>query len=127
MKELEHYGTPKLNALTLSDLLALLTNVDPQGNGAKPKNKTEAIQRVSVLSSLQAAITRYVLAVAKGVNGVDPTTLAPAPPPASAKFPPQQSFLPPVGDIESIRLSLGSFGSSGVQQLPFAPVGPDAQ
>jgi hypothetical protein len=127
LKALEHYGTPKLNALTLPDLLALLTNADPQGTGAKPKNKTEAMQRVRVLSSVQAAISRWDLAVAEGVSGVDPTTLAPAPPHAPAEFPPQQSFLPSVGDIESIRLSLGSFGSSGVLQLPFAPVGPDAQ
>ena len=67
LKALENYGTPKLNALTLPDLLALLTNVDPQGTGAKPKNKTESIQRVRVLYSVQAAISRCDLAVA-GVN-----------------------------------------------------------
>ena len=126
LKALENYGTPKLNALTLPDLLALLTNADPQGTGAKPKNKTEAMQRVRVLSSVQAAISRCDLAVA-GVNVVEPTTHAPAPAPAPADFPPHQSLLPSVGDIEGFRLSLGSFGSSGVVQLPFAPVGPDAQ
>jgi hypothetical protein len=126
LKALENYGTPKLNALTLPDLLALLTNADPQGTGAKPKNKTEAMQRVRVLSSVQAAISRCDLAVA-GVNVVEPTTHAPAPAPAPADFPPHQSLLPSVGDIEGFRLSLGSFGSSGAVQLPFAPVGPDAQ
>ena len=72
---------------------------------------------------MQAAISWCELAVAEGVNGVDLTSHAPAP---AAEFPPQQFLLPSVGDIEGIRPSLESFGSSGGVQLPFAPVGPDA-
>jgi len=75
---------------------------------------------------VQVVISRCDLAVAEGVFSVDPTTHAPAPIPEPAEFPPRQSLLPSVGDIEDIRLSLGSFGSSCVVQLPFAPVGPDA-
>jgi hypothetical protein len=114
LKALEHYGTPKLNALTLPDLQVLLINADPQGNEAKPKNKTEAMQRVLVFSCVHVAIGRCDLAVAKRVNGVDPTTHDPAHAPALAEFPPQQSLIPSVGDVEAIRLSLGSFGSSDV-------------
>ena len=76
---------------------------------------------------MHAAIRRFDLAVAKRVIGVDPTTHAPAHAPAPAEFPPRQTLLPSVGDTEDIRLSLKSFGSSGVTKLSFAPVGPDAQ
>jgi hypothetical protein len=76
---------------------------------------------------VQAAISWCDLAVAEGVNGLDLTLHAPAPALAPAKFPPQQFLLPSVGDIEGIRPSLGYFGPSGGVQLPFAPVGPDAQ
>ena len=74
----EQYGTPKLDNLTLPDLLALLTNGDQQGNGVKPKKKTETIQRVRDLSSAQVAISRCDLAVAVGVVGAYPNALAPA-------------------------------------------------
>jgi len=80
------------------------------------------MQRVRILSYVHAIISWCDLAVAEGVNGVDLTSHAPAP----AKFPPQQFLFPSIGDIESIRPSLGSFGPSGGVQLPFAPVGPDA-
>ena len=46
---------------------------------------------------------------------------APAPAPAPALLPPPQSLLPLEEDIEVLRLSLGSIGSSGVAPLPFAP------
>ena len=92
-----------------------------------PKNKYEAMQRVRVISSVQVAISWFNLAVAQGVNGVDLNSHAPTHAPAPAVFPPRQFLLLSVADIEGIRPSLGSFGSSGGVQLPFAPVGPDAQ
>ena len=129
LKALELFGNPKLNSLTLPDLVALLTNADPQGNETKPKNKSEAMLRVRALSSVQGALSRCALALAVGDAMVP---LAEAHPPAYAPAPdllsPPQSLLRSEEDIEGLRLSFGSIVSTGVVQLPFAPpVGPDAQ
>ena len=93
LKELELFGNPKLNSLTLTDLVALLTNANPQGNETRPTNKSEAMLRVRALSSVQGALSRCALAIA-----VDPAPLAdahpPAPAPAPAPLSPPQSFFP---------------------------------
>jgi hypothetical protein len=79
MKAIELFGNPNLERLTLPDLLAMLTNANPQRNETKPKNKTEAMLRVTPLNYVQAAFSRCALAVAVGV---DPCPLVDAPPPA---------------------------------------------
>ena len=79
---------------------------------------------IAIFIVMQVALSRCALAIAVG----DPLVpLAPAPAPAPARLSPTESFLPSEVDIEGPRLSFGSIGSSGVVQLPFAPVGPDAQ
>jgi hypothetical protein len=127
LKAIELFGNPKLKSLTLPDLQALLTNADPQGNETKPKNKTEALLRVTALSSVQAALSRRALAVAAGV---DQCPLPDAPSTATAAAPailtPQQHFLPSEEDIVGFRLSYGSFASSGAVELPLDHVGSDA-
>ena len=127
LKAIELFGNPKLKSLTLPDLQAKLTNADPQGNETKPKNKSEALLRVTALSSVQAGLSRQALAVAVGVD-LCPLPNAPstATPAAPAILTPQQPFLPSEEDIVGFRLSYGSFASSGAFELPLAPVGPDA-
>jgi hypothetical protein len=93
LKELELFGNTKLNSLTLTDLAALLTNANPQGNETKPKNKSETMLCVHALSSKQGALSPCALAIA-----IDPVPLAdahpPAPAPAPAPLSPPQSFFP---------------------------------
>ncbi len=50
LNTLELYGNPKLINLTFPDMLAVLTNADPQGNEKKPKDKSDAMLRVHALS-----------------------------------------------------------------------------
>ena len=127
MKAIELYDNQKLNNLTLPDLVALLTNADPQGNETKPKNKSEALLHVRALSSMQAALSRCALAVAiRDPMPLNPA-LAPSPAPIPAILSPPQYLIPSKEDIAGLRLSFGSIGSSGVVQLPSVPVGPDAQ
>jgi hypothetical protein len=52
LKALELYNNLKLSNLTLPDLVALLTNADPQENETKPKNKSEAMLCIRALSSV---------------------------------------------------------------------------
>ncbi len=77
---------------------------------------------------MQAALSRCALAIAVG-DALVP--LADAHPPAYAPAPdilsPPQSLLRSEEEIEGLRLSFGSIVTTGVVQLPFAPVGPDAQ
>ncbi len=40
LKIIDRFGIPKLNSLTLPDLLALPINANPQGIETKPKSKT---------------------------------------------------------------------------------------
>ena len=87
-----------------------------------------AMLRVRALSSLQAALSRCALGISVG----DPVhAQASAPAPSRAPTPeilsPPQSLLPSEEDIAGLHLSFGSIGSSGVVELPSAPVGPDAQ
>ena len=59
LQALERHGPSFISRLVIVDILALLTNVDPQGNETKPKNKTEGLDRVRALGSVQAALRRY--------------------------------------------------------------------
>ena len=72
-------------------------------------------------------LSRCALAIAVGdpmrAQGSAP---APSPAPTPATLFPPQSLLPSEEDIEVLRLSFGSIRSSGVLQLPSAPVGPYA-
>ena len=84
--------------------------------------------RVRALNSVQGALIRCALAIAVG----DPmraqaSALAPSRAPTPAILSPPQYLLPSEEDIAGLRLSFGPIGSSGVVQLPSAPVGPDAQ
>ena len=83
--------------------------------------------RIRALSSVQAALSRCALAIAVG----DPvyaqaSASAPSHAPTPAILSPQQSLLLSEEDNESLHLSFGSIGPSGVVQLPSSPVGPDA-
>ena len=128
MKALELYGNPKLNSFNLPDLVALPTNADPQGNEAKPKNKSGAMLRVRALSSVQAALSRCALAIAIG-DPMRAQASAPAPSlaPSPAILSPRQSPLPLEEDIEVLRLSFCSVGLSGVARLSSVAVGSDAE
>ncbi len=77
---------------------------------------------------MQAAISRCALAIAAR-DPLVPLANAPthAPAPAPALLFKTQSLLPSEVDIEGLRLSFGSIGSSGVVHLPSTLVGPDAQ
>ena len=84
--------------------------------------------RVRALSFVHGTLSWCTLAIAFG----DPLVpLADAPPPAHAPTPdllsPPQSLIRSDNDIEGLRLSFGPIVTSCVVQLPFAPVGPDAQ
>ena len=120
LKALELYGNPKLNRLTLPDLVALLTNAEKQENETNSKNKSKAMLRVRALSSVQAPLSRCALAIA--VMHAQASALAPT---HAIVFPPQ-SLRPSEEYIEGLRLSFGSIGSSSVVKLPSAPVRPDA-
>ena len=126
LKAIELFGNAKLKSLTLPDLQALLTNVDPQGSETKPKNKTEALLHVTALSFVQATLSRRALVVEAGV---DPCPLSDAPSTATAAAPailtPRQPFLPSEEDIVGFRLFYGFFASSCVVELPLDPVGSD--
>ncbi len=74
------------------------------------------------------AISRRALAIAAGgPMRAQASASAPSPAPTPAISFSSQSLLPSEDDIEDIRLSFCSIGSSGVVQLSSAPVGPDAQ
>ena len=125
MKALELFGTQKLNNLTLPDLpVAPVTNVNPQGNETKPKNKSEAMLRARALSSVHADLSRYDLAIA---IGFDPVPLANAHAhvlaPAPLILSQLQSLFPSEEYIKGLRLS---YGSSGVVEQHTALVGHDA-
>ena len=86
------------------------------------------MQRVRALNLVQGALIRCALAIAVG----DPVVAlayahAPSPTPTPTILSPSQSLLPSEEDIAGLPLSFGSIGSSGVVELPSAPVGPDAQ
>jgi hypothetical protein len=84
--------------------------------------------RVRALTSVQGALSRPALAMAVG-DAVVPLANAHAPALASAPalLSPPQSILPSEKDLEGLRVSFGSIGSSGVVKLPSTPVGHDAQ
>ncbi len=127
LKAIELFGNPKLKSLTLPDLQALLANADPQGNETKPKNKIEALLRVTALSSVQAALNLRALAVAFGVDPCPlPDASSTATAAAHAILTPQQPLLPSEEDIVGFHLSYGCFASSGAVELPLDHVGSDA-
>ena len=118
LKELSQNGPGRVSSLTVSDILALLTNADPQGNITKPKNKAEGLQRVRALRSVQTALSRHA------------ASAAPPPPPAPAPAAPPAPGTAQEVYLEGNRPSFGSVGSSGGNQQPgasAAPIGPVAQ
>jgi hypothetical protein len=127
LRALERHGPRHIASLVIADILALLTNADPQGNVNKPKNKTEGLERVRALGSVQAALTRHALAIAVEQPGrvADPVFIA-APRPFPVELPPLPPFPENEAYIEHFRASLGSFGSSGAPVQPLGPVGPEA-
>ncbi len=86
------------------------------------------MQHVRALNSVQGALIRCALAIAIGDPAV-PLAYAHAPSlaPTPTIFPPSHSLLPSEEDIAGLHLSFDYIGSSGVVELPSAPVGPDAQ
>ena len=109
LKELEQNGRARISSLQNPDILALLTNADPQGNVPKPKNKTEGLQRVQALRSVQRALSRHAEAAA-----------APVPPEPQPPAPRH----PPAATGEGDRPSLGSVASSDANQQPEASAAP---
>ena len=86
------------------------------------------MQRVHAFKSVQGALIRRALAIAVG-DPVVPLAYAhaPSPTPTPTILSPSQSLLPSEEDIAGLHLSFGSIGSSGIVELPLAPVGPEAQ
>ena len=110
---LEQNGPSHISSLTVADILALLTNADPQGTISKPKNKAEGLERVRALGSIQAALRRHVADATAAAAAA--AVAAPPPPP---RFPDSEAH------VEGNRPSIGSVGSSGASGQPVAPVGP---
>ena len=52
-KTLEEKGPSYVSQLHVADIMAFLTNADPKGNVAKPKNKDDGLNRVSAYLSRQ--------------------------------------------------------------------------
>jgi hypothetical protein len=126
LQALERHGPSFISRLVIADILALLTNADPQGNVTKPKNKTEGLDRVRALGSVQAALSRHALAIA-----VHPQPVVDAMPiathaPVGVLQQPLPPFPPSDIDIGSFLQSLWSFGPAGVADQSSAPVGPES-
>ncbi len=64
LQALERHGPSFISRLVIADILALMTNADPQGYVTKPKNKIEGLDRAHALGSVQAALSRHALAIA---------------------------------------------------------------
>ncbi len=125
LQALERHGPSFISRLVIADILALLTNVVPQGNLTKPKNKTGDIDRVRALRLVQAALSRHALAIAVDPHPVaDPIPTDPHAPVAIAQQP-LPPFPPSDIDIGNFLLSLCSFGPAGVAEQPSAPIGPE--
>ena len=89
LQALERHDPSFISRLVIAAILALLTNVDPQGNVTKPKNKTEGLDRVGALGSVQVALSRHALAIAldQPYPVADPILSAPHAPVAGAHQP----------------------------------------
>lgn len=123
---LERHGPSLISRLVIADILALLTNANPQGNVTKPKNKTEGLDRVRALGSVQAALSRHALAIAvEQPHPVADQIPTATPVPVAAVIQPPPPFPSSDIDIGGFLLSLGSFESPGVAEHPSAPVGPE--
>ena len=127
LQALERHGPSFLSRLVIADILALLIKADSQGNVTKPKNKTESLDRVRVLGSDQAALSRHALAIV--VDQPHPFAY-PIPSASHAPVAVVQQPLPPFPpfdiDIGNFLLSFSSFGPAGVAKPPSAPIGPES-
>ncbi len=128
LRALERHGPTCISSLVIADILALLTNVDPQGNVTKPKNKTDGLERVRALDSVRAALNRHTLAVAaEQPHPVAYPVAIATPQPVPTSLYPLPPFLHIEEYLQTLLESLGSFGSSGAVVQPDVQVDPEAQ
>ncbi len=100
--------------MTVCDVLALLVNADPQGEIRWPKNKTEGLQRVRGLPTVQAALQRHSVAAHAALAAAAGVPAAQTP-----STPPEPSMHLHGSSEETRRPSVGS--SNAVHEVPVPP------